>query len=114
MVASSLLVSVRGGSLAGGGACACFAWRSVVGSALRSGCASWSVGGSSRSFSGLCVRVAFGSPAVASAFARRWAALVGFGCVVRSVGGLFVVSVPCFFVPRAALVSAVRAAGWVV
>lgn len=71
-----------------------FWWRSVVGSALRSGCASWSVGASARSFSGVCVRVGFSSSARASAFARLWAARVGFGCVVRAVGGLFVVSVP--------------------
>ena len=85
---SSVPFSFRGLSLRG------FWWRSVVGSALRAGCASWSVGASSRSFSGVCVRVAFASRAAAGAFARRWAALVGFGCVVRSVGGLFVVSVP--------------------
>lgn len=91
---SSVLVAVRGGSLLGGGACAVFAWRSVVGSALRSGCVSWSLGASSRAFSGWCVRASFPCSRLAGAFARVWAARVGFGCVVRSVGGRFVVSVP--------------------
>lgn len=93
-MASSLLVAVRGGALLGGGVCAVFAWRSVVGSGLRAGCVSWSLGASSRSFSGFCVRVGFSSARLASAFAKCWAARVGFGCVVRSVGGRFVVSVP--------------------
>lgn len=94
VVSSSVLVAVRGGALLGGGACAVFAWRSVVGSALRAGCVSWSLGASSRSFSGWCVRVSFSSSRLAGSFARVWAARVGFGCVVRSVGGRFVVSVP--------------------
>lgn len=93
-VVVSVLVAVRGGSLLGGGVCAAFAWRSVVGSALRCGCVSWSLGASARSFSGACVRVGFSSSARASAFARLWAARVGFGCVVRAVGGRWVVSVP--------------------
>lgn len=69
-------------------------WRSVVGLALRAKCLGWSVGASLVSFTGACVRVRFGSFATASAFARAAAALVGYGCVVRSVGGSFVVSVP--------------------
>ena len=71
-----------------------FWWRSVCGSALARGCVSWSVGSSSRAFSGACVRAGFASRVAACAFASLWAARVGVACVVRSVGGLWVVSVP--------------------
>lgn len=71
-----------------------FWWRSVVGSAVASRCVSWSVGRSSLAFSGACVRVAFGSLAAASAFARLWAGRCGVFCAVRRVNSAFVVSVP--------------------
>lgn len=89
------MVSSRFASfLVGSSVCRAWFWRVVVGSALRFGCVSWSRGSSSRAFSGVCVRAAFSSRVAAGAFARAWAARVGFGCVVRAVGGLFVVSVP--------------------
>lgn len=89
------MVSSRFASfVVGSSVCRAWFWRVVVGSALRFGCVSWSRGSSSHAFSGVCVRVGFSSSARASAFARCWASRVGFGCVVRSVGGLFVVSVP--------------------
>lgn len=89
-----------------GGVLSVFAFRSVAGSALRFGCVSWSVGGSSLSFSGSCVRAVFASSAAASAFASCWAARVGFFCAVRSQSGRFVVSVPVAAVPSSRLFSA--------
>lgn len=75
-----------------------FWFRSVVGSALSAGAVSWSVGSSSRSFSGSVVRASFSSSAAAGAFACCWARRCRVSCCVRSVGGLWVVSVPCLCV----------------
>ena len=74
-------------------------FRRVAGLALASGCCSWSVRSSSRSFSGSVVWAVFVSRSAAAEFARSCSRLVGFAVCVRpgvcSVFGLvWVVSVP--------------------
>ncbi|WP_148293457.1 hypothetical protein [Picosynechococcus sp. NKBG15041c] len=74
-------------------------FRRVSGLALSCGCVSWSVRGSSRSFSGSVVWAEFASPGAAARFGFRASHLVGVPVSVRpgvcSVGGLvWVASVP--------------------
>lgn len=74
-----------------------FRFRSVVGSALGSGCCSWSFRPSERSISGLVVVARFESFPRAAAFARRWAAVLPVLCggvLVRFRSGAWAVSVP--------------------
>jgi hypothetical protein len=74
-------------------------FRRVVGLALASGCCSWSLRSSSRSFSGSVVWAVFGSRSSAAAFALSCSRLVGFAVAVRPAvcsvsGSVWVVSVP--------------------
>ena len=74
-------------------------FRRVVGLALASGCLSWSVRPSRRSFSGSVVWAFFGSRGSAAAFGRLASRWVGVAVCVRpavcSVAGpVWVVSVP--------------------
>jgi hypothetical protein len=74
-------------------------FRRVVGLALASGCCSWSVRSSSRSFSGSVVWAVFGSRSAAAEFALACSRLVGFAVAVRPAvcsvsGAVWLVSVP--------------------
>ena len=74
-------------------------FRSVVGLALSSGCCSWSLRGSFRSFTGSVVWALFVCPVVARSFARSASVQVGVVVCVRpgwcsSSGFVWVVSVP--------------------
>lgn len=70
-------------------------WRVVVGSGLSCGCASWSVRGSVRSFSGSVVVVGFGEFELARSFAARWSRRLRLDLFLRCRGGRWWVSVPC-------------------
>ena len=71
---------------------------SVAGSAVGSGCVSWSVRGSERSVSGFVLVAGFSSVSLAGRFASRWASRLSgcgvSGCLVRVSGSRWVVSVP--------------------
>jgi hypothetical protein len=74
-------------------------FRRVSGLALASGCCSWSVRSSSRSFSGSVVWSFFVSRSAAVAFALSCSRLVGFAVAVRPAvcsvsGAVWLVSVP--------------------
>ena len=74
-------------------------FRRVVGLALASGCCSWSLRPSSRSFSGSVVWAVFGSRSAAAEFALACSRLVGFAVAVRPAvcsvsGAVWLVSVP--------------------
>ncbi|MDB9529919.1 hypothetical protein PN498_28290 [Oscillatoria sp. CS-180] len=74
-------------------------FRSVAGLALASGCSSWCLRSSRRSFSGSVVWAFFGSRGGAAAFGRSASRQVGVSVCVRSavcevLGCCWVVSVP--------------------
>ena len=77
----------------------CLPFRSLVGLALSSGCCSWFLRGSLRSFSGEVLGACFVSRSRAAAFGLAASRRVGFAVAVRpgwdSVSGfVWVVSVP--------------------
>jgi hypothetical protein len=83
----------------GGSTRECVGFRSVSGLAVASGCGSWGLRGSDRSFTGSVLWASFACPLFAAAFGRVASGRVGFPVAVRPghccrLGWVWVVSVP--------------------